>query len=271
MEGGDKPGGWVRAVSVTVPSFPLLDMRTSHVSPVPSCPSGSRHRTRRRNFYGDRVRQQAHEHRAGLPAMVRLQGSQAAHQAHARLDLEADDWHAQRHAAVALSQQALRGRHPRPLLSGGPELDESDEGLAAEDYVRPLRDRLLPDRRVPVRAVREGRADLPHRRGRHQEGDATGARGAQHPDPAGPDAVRRRTINLHHSSTNNGELEAARDEMVRGAKETSRLEDQVSIQAQQNEELTNKVNELMLQLEDLKKSQACLTLDIHFRQSCIKP
>ena len=57
--------------------------------------------------------------------------------------------------------------------------------------------------------------------------------------------------------------------MVRGAKETSRLEDQVSIQAQQNEELTNKVNKLMLQLEDLKKSQACLTLDIHFRQSCI--
>ena len=71
------------------------------------------------------------------------------------------------------------------------------------------------------------------------------------------------------SSTNNGELEAARDEMVRGAKETSRLEDQVSIQAQQSEELTNKVNELMLQLEDLKKSQACLTLDIHFPQSCI--
>ena len=42
MEGGDKPGDWVRAVSVTAPSFPLLDMRTFHVSPAPSCPSGSR-------------------------------------------------------------------------------------------------------------------------------------------------------------------------------------------------------------------------------------
>ena len=29
---GDKPGGWVRAVSPTVPSFPLPDIRTSRLT-----------------------------------------------------------------------------------------------------------------------------------------------------------------------------------------------------------------------------------------------
>ena len=73
MEGGDKPGGWVRAVSVTVPSFPLLDMRTSHVSPAPSCPSGSRRVMEFGNDGGSGQRDgaEAAVHRCCAPTAVR--------------------------------------------------------------------------------------------------------------------------------------------------------------------------------------------------------
>ena len=67
------------------------------------------------------------------------------------------------------------------------------------------------------------------------------------------------------SSSSSGEsLQASRDEAAR--KEVAKLEEQVKVQAEQNEELMDKVNQLMLELNNFKKSQACLTLDIHLHQ-----
>ena len=67
------------------------------------------------------------------------------------------------------------------------------------------------------------------------------------------------------SSSSSGDAEqVSRDEAAR--KEVAKLEQQVKVQAEQNEELMDKVNQLMLELNNIKKSQACLTLDIHLLQ-----
>ena len=64
------------------------------------------------------------------------------------------------------------------------------------------------------------------------------------------------TSSTSTSSSSDGALETARYEAESQRTEATKLCEQVSVQAQQNEELTMKVNELMLAVKDLKKSQA---------------